>query len=130
MLASISSGSFGGNAIANLTQKFQAKFDKADANGDGQVERSEAESVVRHPERLDKLFEKLDTDGDGAITQEEHDAGVEQFTQKLNEVSEQSGVNLTALLLQQFNKQEQPKNPLQLQNGLASYQANVVQQLS
>lgn len=129
MLSSIS-GSFGGNAIANLTQKFQAKFDRADVNGDGQVERSEAESVVRSPERLDKLFEKLDTDGDGAITQDEHDAGVEQFTQKLNDVSEQSGVNLTALLLQQINKQEQPTNPLQLKNGLATYQANIIQQLS
>ncbi len=131
MLPSIGAGGgFGGDAIAALTQKFQAKFDKADANGDGQVERSEAASVVRHPERLDKLFDKLDTDGDGAITQEEHDAGVELFTKKLDEVSQQSGVNLTQMLLQQLNSQRQPQHPHQVQSGLATYQASVVQQLS
>lgn len=51
-----------------------AKFDKADANGDGSVDAAEfAASGVKG-----KKFEKLDKDGDGKLSKKEYRAALEE----------------------------------------------------
>lgn len=50
-----------------------AKFDKADANGDGSVDAAEfANSGIK------KKFEKLDKDGDGKLSKKEYSAALDE----------------------------------------------------
>jgi hypothetical protein len=50
-----------------------AKFDKADANGDGFVDAGEFAASG-----MEKKMEKLDKDGDGKLSKKEYSAGLDE----------------------------------------------------
>ena len=59
-------------------------FDKADANGDGQVTQAELTSALpanTPTSMIDQLFKDADTDGDGSISQSDLQASLEKHLQ-------------------------------------------------
>lgn len=59
--------------ISSLTFAAPAKFDKADANGDGFVDASEFAASG-----MEKELAKLDKDGDGKLSKKEYSAGLDE----------------------------------------------------
>ncbi|MEM9044872.1 MAG: EF-hand domain-containing protein [Pseudomonadota bacterium] len=56
-------------AISRATERAKKRFAKADADGDGVIQRSEFEQ--RRDQRQAMLFSRFDTDGDGFVSREE-----------------------------------------------------------
>jgi Ca2+-binding EF-hand superfamily protein len=52
-----------------LRQEWEARFRAADKNGDGRLDRAEAEAGL--PKVLFRHFDRIDLDGDGYLTPEE-----------------------------------------------------------
>jgi hypothetical protein len=66
-----------GMDYAQMAQKF---FKKADANGDGSIDKSELKTMLskgpggaKSDQEIDKIFAKMDTDGDGKISESENE---------------------------------------------------------
>jgi Ca2+-binding EF-hand superfamily protein len=60
-------------------QKILERWQAADRNGDGVIDRAEAEAGLP---RIYRNFDKLDTDGDGRLTPEELRAAAARFGER------------------------------------------------
>lgn len=77
-------------AAGTSPQTQQSRFDKADASGDGQLDKNELTEAMRQHGMTEsasaKLFNQLDKDGDGEVSTAEHKQfieGIEQRAQTL-----------------------------------------------
>lgn len=70
------SGASGGRA-EKMRERFEARFAKADANGDGKLSKDEAKAMPR----IAKNFDAIDTNHDGFVTPEEIGAAMAQRAQ-------------------------------------------------
>jgi Ca2+-binding EF-hand superfamily protein len=86
MVSSISSN-MGSYSMPSLKEMQQKMFQKADADGDGQISKTELSSIQpkgsQNNSSSDDMFSKLDSDADGAISRAESDAAIEQMRQDM-----------------------------------------------
>jgi Ca2+-binding EF-hand superfamily protein len=87
MVNSISS-SMGSYGMSSLKEMQQQMFKKADADGDGQISKTELSAMQpkgssQSTNSSDDMFGKLDSDEDGSISRAESDAAIEQMRQDM-----------------------------------------------
>lgn len=77
-LSTASCASFARQALSPDPEQIRERLRQADANGDGAIDRSEAQALPR----LAKGFDRLDTDADGVLSRNELDAAAQKARQR------------------------------------------------